>query len=294
MTDAIRPEAARSVAHKPLPPIAPRPAKLDPSEKTASLVLFYQYVEPPWSEKEHKAALKKVIAIGDQNGVKGRGRVAKEGLNCTLTGPPEAIRGFCMGLRAWNPLFENTDFKITDHIDIKHAFKALTLRRTDELVSYGLAHEQAPELQSSRARHVEADEYHDLMRDKDAVIIDVRNAYESAIGHFNPPEGGATLIDPKMRNSHEFPKWLNAPETQSQLNGKKVLMYCTVSGGEQASKSNTHARSRHQAASAQAPPSLSTHTPPSPLRVASVASAPRPSSTPWRARRRARSTLRTS
>ena len=27
------------------------------------------------------------------------------------------------------------------------------------------------------------------MRDKDAVIIDVRNAYESAIGHFNPLGG---------------------------------------------------------------------------------------------------------
>ena len=48
-------------------------------------------------------------------------------------------------------------------------------------------------------------------------------------------------------------------ETQSQLNGKKVLMYCTVSG-EQASKSNKHASSRHQAASAQAPPSLNPYT----------------------------------
>ena len=65
------------------------------------------------------------------------------------------------------------------------------------------------------------------MQDPEAVIIDVRNAYESAIGHFQPPEGGATLIDPKMRNSIEFPKWLNSEETQKQLNGKKVLMYCT-------------------------------------------------------------------
>lgn len=65
------------------------------------------------------------------------------------------------------------------------------------------------------------------MQDPDAVIIDVRNAYESAIGHFQPPEGGAKLIDPKMRNSIEFPKWLNEPETQKQLTGKKVLMYCT-------------------------------------------------------------------
>ena len=30
-----------------------------------------------------------------------------------------------------------------------------------------------------------------------------------------------------MRNSREFPKWLNAPETKEKLKGKKVMMYCT-------------------------------------------------------------------
>ena len=79
----------------------------------------------------------------------------------------------------------------------------------------------------STAFHLEADKYHEMMKDKDAVIIDVRNYYESAIGHFAPPAGGAELLDPKMRNSHEFPKWLNMPETQEKLKGKKVMMYCT-------------------------------------------------------------------
>ena len=55
-------------------------------------------------------------------------------------------------------LFEETDFKITDHVDVKQGFKALTIRRTEELVAYGLANEQAPVLQTSNARHVEADE----------------------------------------------------------------------------------------------------------------------------------------
>lgn len=30
-----------------------------------------------------------------------------------------------------------------------------------------------------------------------------------------------------MRNSIEFPKWLSSSKTQEQINGKKVLMYCT-------------------------------------------------------------------
>mmetsp|Transcript_5047 Transcript_5047/g.6374 ORF Transcript_5047/g.6374 Transcript_5047/m.6374 type:complete len:373 (-) Transcript_5047:1521-2639(-) len=66
-----------------------------------------------------------------------------------------------------------------------------------------------------------------MMEQPDTVIIDVRNAYETAIGHFQPPKGGAEFLDPKMRNSHEFPKWLNSPETKKKLNGKKVMMYCT-------------------------------------------------------------------
>ena len=215
-------EAACSVAHRPLPPVPP-----DAVGKT-SLVLFYQYVEPQWTGKEHKHALKTVIALGERCGVKGRGRCAAEGLNCTLTGPPEAIRAFCSGLRAWKPaLFDATDFKITDGLEAGHGFKALTIQKKDDLVAYGLPSELTPALQTSKARHVEADEYHELMGKPDTVIIDVRNAYESAIGHFQPPAGGATLIDPKMRNSQDFPSWINAPETQAKLHGKQVLMYCT-------------------------------------------------------------------
>jgi len=82
--------------------------------------------------------------------------------------------------------------------------------------------DKAPALETNKALHLEAHDYHEAMKDPDSVIIDVRNQYESAIGHFQPPEGGAELIDPKIRNSHEFPRWLNAPETQAKLQGKKV------------------------------------------------------------------------
>jgi predicted sulfurtransferase len=66
-----------------------------------------------------------------------------------------------------------------------------------------------------------------MLGDKDTVVIDVRNYYETCIGRIEPPKGGATFLDPQMRNSREFPKWLNAPETKEKLKGKKVMMYCT-------------------------------------------------------------------
>jgi hypothetical protein len=39
------------------------------------------------------------------------------GLNCTLTGTPDGVRAFCTKLREWNPLFNETDFKITDGLE---------------------------------------------------------------------------------------------------------------------------------------------------------------------------------
>ena len=92
----------------------------------------------------------------------------------------------------------------------KH-FQSFGLRKVDELVGYGLSGEKAPELSSKTSVHLEADEYHAMLSDTstadgvETVIVDVRNTYESAIGHFAPPPGGAKLIDPKMRNSHDFP-----------------------------------------------------------------------------------------
>ena len=217
-------ENARSVAYKELPAIPPEYANDDAH---ASIVLFYQYIEPVWSPKEHKRALKKVLGLANEFRITGRGRVAQEGLNCTLSGSPKNIRAFCMGLREWNSIFKETDFKITDGVSRSQIFKSLSVKKADELVAYGLSGEKAPSLSKFAGIHLEADEYHKAMAEKDTVIIDVRNAYESNIGCFQPPKGGAELIDPKMRNSIEFPKWLNDPQTQEKLNGKKVLMYCT-------------------------------------------------------------------
>ena len=90
-------ENARSVAHRELPDIPPEYVNDD--DINASIVLFYQYVEPMWSPDEHKKALKKVLGLGNKLDIKGRGRVAREGLNCTLSGSPKNIRAFCLGLR---------------------------------------------------------------------------------------------------------------------------------------------------------------------------------------------------
>lgn len=85
-----------------------------------------------------------MISIATEHSVTGRGRVAPEGLNCTLTGSPSSVRSFCEGLRGWDDLFRETDFKITDGVGLDKMFRQLSIRKTDELVAYGLAGGEFP------------------------------------------------------------------------------------------------------------------------------------------------------
>lgn len=104
-------ENSKSIIKKHIPPV---PADLKPG--CVTLVLFYQYMEPCWTNKRHKQVIKKCLELGRKFQVNGRGRCAPEGLNCTLTGPAAGIRAFCQGLRDYDPIFNNTDFKFTDDL----------------------------------------------------------------------------------------------------------------------------------------------------------------------------------
>eukprot|EP00428_Durinskia_dybowskii_P049285 CAMPEP_0170348512 /NCGR_PEP_ID=MMETSP0116_2-20130129/75530_1 /TAXON_ID=400756 /ORGANISM="Durinskia baltica, Strain CSIRO CS-38" /LENGTH=166 /DNA_ID=CAMNT_0010602363 /DNA_START=4 /DNA_END=501 /DNA_ORIENTATION=+ len=117
-------DMARPIIRKPIPP-APAEALVKDADGNdlTTIVLFYQYVEPPWTKKQHRKALCFVQQLGRQHGVTGRGRCAQEGLNCTLTGSALGVRAFCQGLRDWNPLFEETDFKFTDGLEHSKKFK---------------------------------------------------------------------------------------------------------------------------------------------------------------------------
>ena len=212
---------AKPTSHGDLPALPPNAD----SDAFCSILLFYQYAEPLWKTSQHRQMLRKLIEICEQQKITGRGRVAPEGLNCTLSGNAKGLRNVCEELRAYDALFWETDFKITDFVPKAKQFKSLSVRKTEELVAYGLKGQAvAPSLTQFAGTHLEADAYHEALQDPDAVVIDVRNFYETKLGAFNPPQGGAQLIDPQLRNSVEFPRWLADPKTQEKLNNKKVLM----------------------------------------------------------------------
>jgi len=213
--DVVQAHNAPSIAGKPLPPPT--------TTQGGSIVLFYQYKEPIWNDKKHGKVVQDVLRLAQQHNVQGRGRIAPEGLNCTLScKDAHQLRAFCQGLRDYDALFEQTDFKFTDGVAAAHLFGALSIRKTQELVAYGLVGDKAPSLEKHAGTHVDALEYHELLQDPDAVVIDVRNQYETQLGHFQSP---CPRLDPQLRHSKEWPAWLE--QNKPKLEGKKVLMYCT-------------------------------------------------------------------
>ena len=96
---------------------------------STSIMLFYLYLDPQWSPAEYSNAKKTVEGIARQNGITGRMRIAKEGVNCTVTGSHDGIVGFREGLKGFDHRFEQCDFKIKDGLQDGQKFKEVSAVR---------------------------------------------------------------------------------------------------------------------------------------------------------------------
>ena len=175
------------------------------------VILYYHFheVEDPESFKnEHKSYCKEL-------GVKGRIYISAEGINGTLAGRPEQINAYKRNLRSMQG-FEDTEFKTntSDYIP----FAKLICKVREEVVALHIDKDVDP---AQGGRHISPEKWRKIMEEEDEqnyVVIDVRNDYESKIGHFK----GA--IKPDVGNFYEFPEWLDKANIDKD---KKVLMYCT-------------------------------------------------------------------
>ncbi|HET6527925.1 MAG TPA: rhodanese-related sulfurtransferase [Balneolaceae bacterium] len=172
------------------------------------VILYYNFSpidDPEAFCEEHKAFCKEL-------GVKGRIYIGKEGINGTLGGRREQVSAYKEFLTTIFG-FEETQFK-TDSSDYI-PFAKLKCKVRDELVAI---HKEDVDPQNG-GNYLEPHEWKQVLESgEDYVIIDVRNDYESKIGHF---EGAIT---PQVENFYDFPEWL---ENFAAEKDKKVLMYCT-------------------------------------------------------------------
>jgi len=171
------------------------------------VILYYKFVtidDPASFVDRHKAYCKEL-------GIKGRIYIGQEGINGTLAGTPEQVHAYKQHLTSLEG-FDGIGFKAdsSDYIP----FAKLICKERDEIVALN-----EPADPSQGGNYLEPEEWKRVMEsDQEYVMIDVRNDYESKIGHF---EGALT---PEVENFYDFPQWLDNLQVDKD---KKVLMYCT-------------------------------------------------------------------
>ncbi|MBC8065260.1 MAG: rhodanese-related sulfurtransferase [Chlorobia bacterium] len=172
------------------------------------ILLYYCFVDIP--DPEDIAAEQR--AWCEELGLRGRVIVAAEGINGTVSGSHEAADAYMEKMRE-HALFAPTEFKIDDHD--RHAFKRLSVKVRSEIVTLGLLVDTV----AHTGKHLAPAEFKAKMADPDALILDIRNDYEFAMGRFK----GA--VRPPVESFREFPGWIRDNFTDAKH--KPILTYCT-------------------------------------------------------------------
>lgn len=175
--------------------------------KVISYYKFNPIANPEQFCREHKSKCTSLNLFG-------RIYIAAEGINGSAAGRPEDIEKYQRYLTGL-PGFEDTQFKEDPCEYIP--FDRLKVKTRPELVA--LKYPAPLDPHAGGGRHLTPEEWRQTLESgKEFVLLDVRNNYESAIGHFP----GA--IRPDIENFYDFPAWL---EKAGIDKNKKVLMYCT-------------------------------------------------------------------
>lgn len=158
----------------------------------------------------------------------GRIYVAHEGINAQLSVPEYNFEAFKKQLYS-HKAFEHVPFKIAVEDDGKSFFR-LTVKVRPKIVADGLD-DSAFDV-TNVGTHLSAEEFNAAMETPGVIVVDMRNHYESEVGHFKN-----ALLPQADTFKEELPMVLE------QLKGKedqKVLMYCT--GGVRCEKASAYLR----------------------------------------------------
>jgi UPF0176 protein len=180
-------------------------------EAKYQIVLFYKYVfiENPELLKKQQ------VHLCQKLGLTGRIIIAQEGINATVEGTEETIALYCKELLD-DPRFFDTHLKKSTGTG--HSFPKLSIKVRNEIVSGHLG-EKDVNPNKVTGKYITADELHEWFENKkEFYIVDMRNDYEHAVGHFR------NSILPKLTNFRDLPTIL--PEIE-HLKGKTVVTTCT-------------------------------------------------------------------
>ena len=159
--------------------------------------------------------------------VLGRIYVAKEGINAQLSVPARNFEAFKTHLDSITFL-HGVRLNIAIEQDNK-SFLKLKVKVRDKIVADGLNDETFDV--TNKGVHVDAEQFNTLIEDPDTVLVDMRNHYESEIGHFK------NAITPDVDTFRDSLDTIER-DLAEHKEDKKLVMYCT--GGIRCEKASAY------------------------------------------------------
>ncbi len=184
------------------------------------VLLFYKYVDVP----DPFSIINDHLNWCLMNDIKGRVFFAKEGINGTVSGTIENIKKYKAHLTSYS-YFSDIWFKEDDAQE--HVFKKMHVRLKNEIVHGDLT---SVSIKNSGKRLEPEELLNFYNQEKDFVIVDARNWYESKIGRFK------NAITPQIKNFRQWKQFVD--EDLKNYKSKTIVTYCT--GGIRCEKASAY------------------------------------------------------
>ena len=198
--------------------------QLAQSEQARTTVSFYKY----WNIPDVQQFRDDLFRDWQEMGVLGRTYVAAEGINAQISVPSdrfEAFRDHLYSIEWLNGLRLN----VAVEDDGKSFFK-LTIKIKEKIVADGI-HDPAFDA-TNCGEHLKVAEFNEITDREDTLLVDMRNHYESEVGHFE----GAVCPDVDT-----FREEIEALEKLAEQHKEgPIVMYCT--GGIRCEKASAYLR----------------------------------------------------
>jgi len=175
---------------------------------------FYQYAQIPNPQvfRDH------LFQMWSKLGIVGRTYVAKEGINAQIGVPADKFQQFKEELYLISFLDGIRLNLAVDESEAEFPFLKLKIKVRDKILADGL-NDTTFDV-TNRGKHLKASEFNELIDDPNTILIDMRNHYETEVGHFK----GA--ITPDVDTFRDSLARIEDDILQGNEN-KNIVMYCT-------------------------------------------------------------------
>lgn len=173
---------------------------------------FYRYVTFENPETFCEEFFERLSALG----CLGRIYIAKEGVNAQMSVPKKNWDLFDAYIKSRKEL-SGIPYKIAVEEFDTPSFYKLMVKVKDKIVADGL--DDASFDVTDTGAYLSAKEFNEYVQDPEAIVVDMRNGYESEIGHFK------NAVLPDVDTFREELKV--TPELLKVHKNKKIALYCT-------------------------------------------------------------------